>query len=195
MEAPTKDKLLNAAQTLMMEKGFVATSVEEICSAAKVTKGSFFHYFKSKDALGKELAQRFGRSVADAMQASACCGGEDPLERVYCCLDGAIQMAKQPGLKGCLIGTFSQEISETHPELRAVCAKSFEEVAQMMRKNLAEAKKRYAPKAAFDPAVLADYFIAVSQGSMILMKAKKVRTILEKNLLQLKQHFRSLFEK
>ena len=57
--SPTKEKLLEAAQQLMLAKGFPATTVDEICEAAGFTKGSFFHYFESKEHLGKEVLDRF----------------------------------------------------------------------------------------------------------------------------------------
>src|SRR5689334_24216214 len=56
---PTKEKLLDAAQQLMLSKGFPATTVDEICDTAGFTKGSFFHYFESKEQLGKEVLNRF----------------------------------------------------------------------------------------------------------------------------------------
>ena len=57
--SPTKDKLMGAAQDLMLERGFTATTVDDICDKAGVTKGSFFHYFKSKDDLAKQVLGRF----------------------------------------------------------------------------------------------------------------------------------------
>lgn len=191
----TKERLLDVSQKLMISKGFVATSVDEICEEAGVTKGSFFHYFKSKEDLGKQLLPRFSSKMRQAMEEASCCQGEDPLERVYAYLDCAIAMSKDPALKGCLVGTFSQEISDTYPALRSACAESFESMAQMFRKDLKAAKAKYAPKSNFDAESLADYFIAVSQGSLILIKAKRDRAIMEKNLHHLKRYLKTLFGK
>jgi TetR/AcrR family transcriptional repressor of nem operon len=47
-----RPKLLDAALSVIRTKGYSATSVDELCAAAGVTKGAFFHYFKSKDELG-----------------------------------------------------------------------------------------------------------------------------------------------
>lgn len=55
----TRERLYESAQRLMIEKGYPATSIDEICTAAGVTKGSFFHYFGSKDQLGRELLERY----------------------------------------------------------------------------------------------------------------------------------------
>lgn len=191
----TKDTLLNAAEELMISKGFVATSVDEICEAAGVTKGSFFHYFESKEDLGKKLLTRYASRMGKVMEEASCCRGEDPLERMYGYLDCAVAMSKNPKMKGCLVGTFSQEITETHPDLRSLCAQSFNALGDMFRKDLKAAKAKYAPKANFDAGSLADYFIAISQGSMILVKAKKDRSVMEKNLLHFKRYLKTLFGK
>ncbi|MBI4490372.1 MAG: TetR/AcrR family transcriptional regulator, partial [Deltaproteobacteria bacterium] len=79
----TQERLLDASQQLMLAKGFVATTVDEICEAAGVTKGSFFHYFKSKEDLGKSVLDRFCHVRLKLMQGSPSQKKKDPLERVY----------------------------------------------------------------------------------------------------------------
>ena len=60
---PARHKLLAAGMLLIRTKGYAATTVDELCAAADVTKGAFFHHFKSKDA--------FGVAVADQRQGPA----------------------------------------------------------------------------------------------------------------------------
>lgn len=193
IETPTKKALLDAANGLMLEKGFVATSVDEICRAAKVTKGSFFHYFKSKEELGKELVVRFSKAASDFMKAACKDAGEDPLDRIYAFIDVVIMKSESPEAKGCLVGTFSQELSETHPEIRCLCAKSLERMAETFKEHLAQAKAKYAPKASFDVKSLADCFIALAQGSMLMMKAHQDKAIMKKNLFHFKEYLKHLF--
>jgi TetR/AcrR family transcriptional regulator, transcriptional repressor for nem operon len=190
-----KEALLDAAQNLMLEKGFVATTLEEICCASETTKGSFFHYFKSKEELGKELVERFARGVSDFMEAALLAVGDDPLDRVYAMVDAHIKVSEKAEFKGCLLGTFSQELSVTHPEIMALCTKRFEDVANIFNENLSQAKIKYAPKTSFDVDSLAEYFIAISQGSMIMMKAQQDRSIIKKNLMHFKQYLKYIFGK
>ena len=110
-DPPTRNKLLDAAEEIMLTKGYIATSVEEICTAAGVTKGSFFHYFKSKEDLGKVLLEKFSQKQEGVFK-EACGAIEDPLERVYCLINCAIEGTKDPDMKGCLVGTFAQEICD-----------------------------------------------------------------------------------
>jgi TetR/AcrR family transcriptional repressor of nem operon len=188
----TKAKLLDAAEKLMLAKGFVATTVDEICEGAGVTKGSFFHHFESKDALGKAAVERFSAGRESAF-GEVCSRIEDPLDRVLAFVDAAVQMSKEPGAKGCLVGTFAQEVSTTHPELRQACAKSFGRFVEAIARDLREAKALHAPKAAVEPEELAEYLLALAQGSLLLMKAKRDRTVVERNLALFRCQLLELF--
>ncbi|MBI2173584.1 MAG: TetR/AcrR family transcriptional regulator [Candidatus Omnitrophica bacterium] len=193
--SPAKERLLDAAQTLMLAKGFTATTVDEICEKAKLTKGSFFHYFESKDHLGRQVLERFCTSSQKRQQA--CCGHEaDPLKRLFSYIDNAIRMSKDPCMSnGCLLGLFSQELSDTNAPIRSACRKGFEEWAEIFGAEVAKAKARYAPKASFVPRELAEHFIAIMEGSMILGKAKGDRTVVGRNLTHFKAYVKGLFGK
>lgn len=194
--SPTKEKLLEAAQQLMLVKGFPATTVDEICETAGFTKGSFFHYFESKEQLGKEVLDRFYCSLQQKVQQGSFRKNSDPLQRVYGYVDRFIEMSKNPELpSGCLLGNFTQELSDTHPEIRSLCAQRFAEWAAALKHDLDEAKTKYAPKAPFDTQSLAEYFIAVMQGSQILATAKQDKRVFEQNLQHFRRYIKNLFEK
>ena len=195
LHSPTKERLLDAAQSLMLAKGFAATTVDEICEAAKLTKGSFFHYFESKDELGKTVLERFcanGKQMLEAVY-----GGErDPLKRVYRQIEAFAMMSQDPNLnKGCLLGCFAQELSDTHPQIRAICRREFDAWAERFGQELARAKAEYAPKASFDSQELAEHFIAVVEGSMILGKARRDMKVVAQNLRHFKAYVQSLFKR
>ncbi len=191
--SPTKERLLDVAQRLMLARGFAATSVEGICDEAKLTKGCFFHYFESKEALGRELLERFCQSGARLHQGF--CGVErDPLKRVYNYIDNTIKLAQDPSMKeGCLLGTFAQELCDSHPGIRASCERGFAEWTKHFGQELRDAKRRYAPKAAFDPDELAEHFIAILEGSLILGKASRDRAVAARNLRHFRQYVGQLF--
>lgn len=194
-ETPTILKLLEAAQRLMLGKGFPATTVEEICAAAGVTKGSFFHYFAGKEEIGAAVLDHFVTCRMQAVHGAPFHRLRDPLKRVYGYIDSVIKMSREPSTKpSCLLGNFAQELSDTHPKLRAQCGRHFDQWAQMLKRELDAAKAQYAPKAAFDTQSLAEHFIAVLEGALILVKAKQDRKILEKQLRHYKSYLQSLFE-
>lgn len=178
----------------MLAKGFVATTVDEICQTAGVTKGSFFHYFKSKEDLGKAALDRFCRSQLEMLGRSPAVKKSDPLERLYGWVDAAVEASKSPmAQKGCLLGNFAQELSDTHPKFRSQCAQRFADWTDLLKKELDEAKAKHLPRTRLDTQGLAEHFIAIIQGSLILGKAKQDMKVLGKNLLHFKRYLRALF--
>lgn len=197
-DSKTKQKLLNAAETLMLTKGFAATSVEEICAKAKLTKGSFFHYFSSKDDLGKIVLERFGCYIHQGLEqeCSPTTKSRDPLKRVYHHVDFFIKMARQKSAThGCLLAVFAQELTETHPKIRSLCSEIIKVWAGLLQSDLREAKKKYAPRATFDPRSVADYFLALVEGSQILSRVNQDEKIFVRNMNLFRQYVKELFLK
>ncbi|MBI4355247.1 MAG: TetR/AcrR family transcriptional regulator [Candidatus Omnitrophica bacterium] len=190
----TKEKLLDAAQTLMLGRGFPATTVDAICDEAGVTKGSFFHYFESKEALGKALLERFAACAQQMIEEAPFQRQPDPLQRVYGYLDFTIALSKDPKhSQGCLLGTFAQELSDTSPEIRRCCANSFARWVANIQRDLDAARRRYAPKAPIDTKSLAEHLIAVMEGSIILCKAQRDPRVVERNLGHFRRYLTGLF--
>ncbi len=194
--SPTKEKLLESAQQLMLAKGYGATTVDEICELAGVTKGSFFHYFECKEDLGKAVLDHFVTFMFRAVQEAQFHKQKEPLQRVYGYLDFLIALSKNPDIpNSCLLGNFSQELSDTLPEIRSQCERHFGQWTKAFKKDLDEAKAKYCPKAAIDTHSLAEHLIAIMEGSIILAKAQQDRGIIEKNLQHFKQYLKTLFKK
>ena len=70
IKTSARDKLLEAAFALIRAKGYSATTVDELCAAAGVTKGAFFHHFESKEALAVAAANHWS-SITGALFAAA----------------------------------------------------------------------------------------------------------------------------
>ncbi len=189
----TKTRLLDAAERLMLARGFAATSVDDICAAAKLTKGSLFHYFESKEDLARTLLERFCVS-GTAARESACCQERDPLARVYSHIDFAVKMARDSARRqGCLLGVFAQELSDSHPKMRSMCAEGFAQWSAVLTRDLEAAKMRYKPKTAFAAQSLADHFIVILEGAQILAKTQQNPKVVEKSLRHFRQYVESLF--
>lgn len=192
----TKDRLLEAAVKLMLKNGYTATSVDEICEAARLTKGSFFHYFESKEALGKAAVRHFYGRMKGMFAECDFTKEADPLKRVYGYIDAMIDFSRRPDNPPCcLIGNFAQELADTHPAVRDVCAECFDDGMGPLKAWLAEAKAKHAPRAGFDTDALADYFTSLTQGTILLAKATQDRKLFVRNLTLYKQHLKALFGK
>ena len=189
--APTKENILHAAQKLMLAKGFTATSIDEICTEAQATKGSFFHFFENKEALGKAVLERFVCGQLAWFESAPFQKIEDPVARLLGWIDATINAFNDPSMpKSCMLGNFSQELAPTNPEIQSLCAQWFSRSSEGFARDAAAAAEKFPPAAPFDPKDLADLFLTIIQGSLILIKAKKDISIGVKNL----RHFRSYVE-
>jgi TetR/AcrR family transcriptional repressor of nem operon len=160
-----------------------------------VTKGGFFHYFKSKEELAQAAVTRFREIKAQAFAGAPFRKLADPLDRVFGRLDFVLKSSggQNAVTKGCLIGMFAQELSFTHPELRNVCQQSWLRQAEDFEQDLTEAKALHAPKADFSPKQVATLYVTIIQGSLMLAKAAEANTVMVENLEQFRGYLKSLF--
>ncbi len=180
----------------MLAKGYSATSIDEICGSAKITKGGCFHYFESKEALGKAVLERYASHMFEVVRGAPFTKKSDPLQRVYGYVDFLIQRSKSPDLRnGCIIGNFAQMLSESHPEIGSLCAEYFGWWSDAFKADLDKTKARYAPKTRLDTKDLADLLISIFEGSLMLAKSKHDINIVERNLMHYKKYLKSLFER
>jgi TetR/AcrR family transcriptional regulator, transcriptional repressor for nem operon len=168
-----KAKLLDAALTAIRAKGYSATTVDDICQAAGVTKGAFFHHFKSKEELGVAATGHFAAMAEGFFTSAPYRTLADPVERLLGYVDfrKAILQGELPRFT-CLLGTMVQEAYDTHPPIREACDKYISEHAATVEADIAEAMRKYGIKADWSAQSLGLYTQAVIQGAFILAKAK-----------------------
>ncbi len=185
---------MKAAQGLILAKGFKGTSVDDVCQCAQLTKGSFFHYFDSKQALGLELLARYCESAGKDFYD--CCSPmreKDPLKRIYALLDFMVAKSRAMGSCGCLLGGMSQELSESNPKVRALAEKAFAAMSRAIAGDLSLAKKKYASRVAFSPQELANYLVSLMQGGALLAKVRQDVSIAPANFKHFRQYLKSLY--
>jgi TetR/AcrR family transcriptional regulator, transcriptional repressor for nem operon len=190
-----RPKLLDAALSLIREKGYSSTSVDDLCLRAGVTKGAFFHHFKSKDALAVAAANHWSETTGAFFATAPYHEHGDPLERVLGYLD-----FRKAILKGdvaqftCLVGTMVQEIYATSPDIREACEASICSHAAKLQPDIAEAMKRYRIRAPWTAESLALHTQAVLQGAFILAKAKGGAAIAAASIDHLHRYIELLFQ-
>ena len=169
----SKTKLLDAALQVIRTKGYTATTVDDICHAAGLTKGSFFHHFKGKEELAVAATQHWSAVTGELFAQAPYHALPDPRERVLSYIDLRAQLlqGELPDFT-CLLGTMVQETFETHPVIRDACNAGIEAHARMLAQDIALAKARHVPAADWDAMDLALYTQAVLQGAFILAKAR-----------------------
>ena len=194
-KAGARQKLLNAALSLIREKGYSSTSVDELCTHAGVTKGAFFHHFDSKGALAVTAANHWSDITGVLFETAGYHQHSDPLDRVLGYLD-----FRKSLLKGeiaeftCLVGTMVQEIYGTNPDIREACEASINGHAAKVEADIAEAMKRYRIRAPWTAESLALHTQAVLQGAFILAKAKGGAAIAAASIDHLHRYIELLFQ-
>jgi TetR/AcrR family transcriptional repressor of nem operon len=169
----SKNRLLDAALRVIRSKGYTATRVDDICEAAGLTKGSFFHHFDSKEDLALAAADRWCELTGSLFRDAPYHLPSDPRERLLAYVDfrKALLRGEVPEFT-CLVGTMLQEVYDTHPAIREACQESIYGHAATLEADIAEAKHLYGVEAHWTPRSLALYTQAVLQGSFILAKAE-----------------------
>jgi TetR/AcrR family transcriptional repressor of nem operon len=192
--APTKEALIKAALQIMLLKGYSATTVDEVCASAGTTKGNFFHYFKSKEELGKATLERFSALGRDQIKGAAS-RKRDPLQRAFAMVDflGGAACKSFDGTPGCLLGNLAQELSLTSPVIQTECAKQFDEQIKLLENELEAARSARGLKSV-DSRALAELFMVVFEGGMLMSKASRNRKVLAESLGHYKKYLRTIFE-
>jgi TetR/AcrR family transcriptional repressor of nem operon len=191
-----RTKLLNAALKLIRQRGYDATAVDDLCREAGVTKGAFFHHFKSKEALAV-AATEFWTEVTSQIFASASYQLlDDPLDRLLAYVDLRAQLLEGRTLpeSTCLLGTLAQEKFETSPPIRDACFAGINAHAETVADMIAAAKERHAPDADWPPGSLALYTQATIQGAFILAKAKNDAAVAADMIGHLRRYIVLLFQ-
>lgn len=192
--AETKSKLLTAARDMIRAKGYSATTVDDICAAAGVTKGGFFHHFAGKEQLGIAAAERFDEMAAATFAAAPYRAFPDPRDRVLGYVDfRAAMLAGDIPQYTCLLGTMVQEVYDTHPEIAAACDRGMSNHVRELARDIASAKEKYAPGAAWTPESLGYHMQSVLQGAFIFTKAKHDPAVARESLAHLRRYIESLF--
>ena len=193
--AQTRLKLLDAARDVIRTKGYTASTVDDICAAAGVTKGSFFHHFDSKERLGIAAVEQFGMTAAALFASAPYRGFSDPRDRVLGYVDfRAALLQGEIAHYTCLMGTTVQEVYATHPDLRAACDQGMSEHVAELTRDIEAAKQRYAPDAAWSAESVGYFMQTVLQGAFIFAKAKQSADVAVASLAHLRRYLETLLD-
>jgi TetR/AcrR family transcriptional repressor of nem operon len=167
-----RDKIMAAALKLVRQKGYTATSVDDVCTEAGVSKGAFFHHFSDKQALAVAAAELWGESTGRMFAGQPYHAAGDPLDRVLGYLDFRRSLIRgAPAEFSCMAGTMVQELHQTHPAIRRACGGVITGHAETLVADIGAAMARHGAPAGWTAESLALHTQAVLQGAFIIAKA------------------------
>ena len=193
-EHESRAKLLDAAVSVIRAKGYSAARVDDICAAAGLTKGSFFHHFASKEELALAAAERWGAKTGDLFAAAAYHQLPDPLDRVLAYVDFRKSLLTGDFAEfTCFAGTIVQEAYDTHPEINAACARNIAGHAKSLEADIRAAMRAHAVTGDWSAESLALHMQGVIQGAFILAKVKGRAAAAVQSLDHLRRYLELLF--
>lgn len=189
-----RKKLLDAALSVIRAKGYAATTVDDLCAAAGVTKGAFFHHFESKEALGVAAAVHWSETTSTFFAEAPYHDHADPLDRLL----GYIDFRKQI-IEGdlaeftCLVGTMAQEVFGAYPAIRDACGESIFGHAATLVPDIEAAIEARGMSPDWTAESLAAHSQAVLQGAFILAKAAGNGDVARQSVEHLRRYVELLF--
>ncbi|MFZ0256233.1 MAG: TetR/AcrR family transcriptional regulator [Gammaproteobacteria bacterium] len=196
----TRQRILDTAQALILERGFAGVSVDQIIQSLGLTKGAFFHHFRNKNDLARTLIQRysdqgvelFNRTLTRAKRLS-----DDPLQQFLILVglyEELFEDLTEP-YPGCLLASYVYELQQFDEETRAIINIEFELSRRELTALIGAIRQQYPPRREVNPQSLADGFMSVFEGAFILSKSLNEPDITVQQLRHYKTYVELLFRR
>lgn len=196
--ADTRTRILDAAEAGVLEKGFAATSIDELIAAAGITKGGFFYHFSDKGALAKALLERYverENALFDDLFKRADELNEDPLHGFLVALKLMSELfADLPnGHPGCLIAAYCYQDRLFDKDVRDLTTSTVLAWRARFRERLDLIAAKYPPRMPIDLDDVADMLSVVVDGGIILSRTVHDREALPRQMLLYRDFVRAVF--
>jgi AcrR family transcriptional regulator len=174
--AETRERICEIAERNILQKGFSATSIDEIIFEAGITKNGFFYHFPDKLHLAKALLTRYidrDNEFFEVLFARADELSDDPLQRVLIFLKLFAEAIEEmeSSHPGCLIAAYCYQDLQFDDEVRRMNAEAMLAWRRMFRARFEEVAAKYPPKATLDLDDLADMVSTLLEGGIVMAKA------------------------
>ncbi len=194
----TRERLLDLAEEAVLQKGFAATTIEELIVQAGITKSGFFYHFKDKNDLAKALLQRYTDNewkVFDELFKKADELSDDPLHSflIFLKLFADLMGDLPNGHPGCLVASYVYQDFLFSQEVRALTTEGHQIWRKRFREKLDKIAARYPARIEVNLDDMADMLSAVADGGIILSKSLHDPSLLPRQILQYRAYVKLVF--
>jgi TetR/AcrR family transcriptional regulator, transcriptional repressor for nem operon len=172
----TRERIMDIAYQAIIEKGFAATSIEELVEAAGITKSGFFYHFRDKNDMARQLFERFlveDEAIFDTLEKRARELDDDPLQSLLILLNLYAQMMDDRDTlhPGCMVATVTYQERIFDPALKQMNVDYLLRMRERFSRWFAEIVEQRSPVVPIDMAALADHLTVVVEGAIVQSKA------------------------
>nr|MBA2293902.1 TetR/AcrR family transcriptional regulator [Actinomycetota bacterium] len=194
----TRERILDEAQRLVLERGFSATTVDAVLAAAGTSKGAFFHHFPSKDQLGHALVERYAQAdlaYQEQFMAAAEAASDDPAEQLVTFVslfeEAADELVTEQS--GCLYVSFVYEKQLVDDGTHSLIVDAVIAARERFAQKLEAAIAIHPPGVPVDVTSLADLVFTTFEGGFILARTLRDPSLLRGQLTHLRRYLELLF--
>lgn len=171
----TRTRILQAGSELLHRQGYAATGIQQVLDACGVPKGSFYHYFKSKEDFGLAVVDMHAERMLAGAQAMFANQDVPPLERIERFFERFLGLFSDPahplGVSGCPIGNLVQELAASSLAFRQRLDAVLTGMEEQMALALRQAREAGEIPARLDPEDTARFIASSWQGAILRAKA------------------------
>lgn len=195
--AATRERILDGAQRLVIERGFTATTVDAVLAASGASKGAFFHHFASKDDLGRALVERYAAADVEHLErfmTAAEAASDDPAEQLVAFValfeEAADELASEQA--GCLYVSFVCEKQLVDNGTRSLIVDAVIAWRERLAEKLEAAIAARPSRISVDVTSVADLVFTTFEGGFILARTLEDPSLLRGQLVHLRHYLQLL---
>jgi TetR/AcrR family transcriptional repressor of nem operon len=194
----TRERILAAAEPLVLDRGFAGTSLDDILKATGLTKGAFFHHFRGKAALARALVERYARNdyeLFERFAAEAEAATDDPLQAALEFLKGFERFveAQAEPLRGCVFASYTYESLQFDPSIHTFIAEGLRRWQALYEVKFEAVLARYTPARPVTARELAEMAMALVEGGFVLSRSYRDPHLLARQSAQFRHYLELLF--
>ena len=194
----TRERILDVAYEAIVQKGFAATSIEELVEAAGITKSGFFYHFRDKNDMARQLFERFlaeDEAIVDTLVSRARELSDDPLQSFLIFLNLYAQMMDDMETlhPGCRVASVAYQERMFDSELKQM---NIDYILRMRRRFadwIGEVSATHPPSADVDFDALADNLTVIVEGAIVLSRSLQDQGMMGRQTRLFRNHIKLIF--